>query len=251
VSAEERQEPGLLTREERSVRLLQAGQLEVIGRLPYSSNQTFLARCCEGDDELMAVYKPAAGELPLYDFPGGTLYRREVAAYLVDRALGWGLVPPTVGRGDAPLGPGSVQLFIDHDPELHYFTLLDSRERRFMRMATFDIICNNADRKSGHCLLSADGAIHAVDHGLTFHAEPKLRTVIWDFAGKPVPRVERAAAGRLAARLADQADPLTIALAALLEAAEVDALQQRAASMQQPGVFPHPGSSWSFPWPLV
>jgi uncharacterized repeat protein (TIGR03843 family) len=227
------------------------GDVEVIGRLPYSSNQTFLVRCCDDDGETEAVYKPAAGERPLYDFPEQTLYRREVAAHLVDAALGWDFVPLTIVREDLPFGPGAIQLFVAHDPEEHYFTLLETHRDDFVRLAMFDILTNNADRKSGHCLRGDGDRLWAVDHGLTFHPESKLRTVIWDFAGEPMPSTERAAIGRLGRRLADPRAALPRQLTALLDQIEVEALQQRARELQQAGVFPHPESSWSFPWPLV
>ena len=253
MSPKEREEPDLLGREEATRReaLLRRGEVEVIGRLPYSSNRTFLVRCCDAQGETPAVYKPAAGERPLYDFPDETLFRREAAAYVLDHALGWGFVPLTITRDDLPYGPGAIQLFVDHDPEQHYFTLLEAHRDEFRRLAIFDILCNNADRKSGHCLLDANNRIWAVDHGLTFNAEPKLRSVIWDFAGETLPRTERAAAGRLASRLAKAGDPLRPELLGLLEEVEVKALQHRARALQQPGVFPNPDSSWSFPWPLV
>jgi uncharacterized repeat protein (TIGR03843 family) len=252
VPPKEREEPDLLSSPDgRPAELLRHGNVEVIGRLPYSTNRTFLVRCCDDDGETPAVYKPAEGERPLYDFADGSLYRREVAAYVLDLALGWGFVPMTLVREDLPLGVGALQLFIDHDPEEHYFTMLESHRRAFRRLAVFDLLLNNADRKSGHCLRDPAGHLWAVDHGLTFHAEPKLRTVIWDFADEPLPQRERAAAGRLARRLKNSADPLQAKFMGLLDEAEVDAVQQRAEALQQPGVFPRPDSSWSFPWPLV
>lgn len=250
---QEREEPDLLIPQEasRPAKLIMDGDVELVGRLPYSSNRTFLVRCCDDEGDVLAVYKPVAGERPLNDFPDETLYRREVAAYHVDRALGWGFVPLTVAREDLPLGTGALQLFIDHDPEQHYFTLLAERRPIFRRLAVFDILCNNADRKSGHCLVDAAGHVWGVDHGLTFNADPKLRTVIWDFAGEPLPRAERQAVGHFAARLADTEDDLRAELSALLDPIEVEALERRAEALQQPGAFPHPDSSWSFPWPLV
>ena len=242
MPTQERQEPGVLS-------LLREAPLEVVGRLAHSSNATFLARV-DGSDQTLAVYKPLAGERPLWDFPEGTLYRREVAAYEVSEALGWGLVPPTVERLEGPLGPGSAQLFIDHDPEEHYFTLLPTQGVYFRRLAVFDILCNNADRKGGHCLVDESGRVWAVDHGLTFNVEPKLRTVIWDFAGKSIPARERRAVGTLAATIDERAE-LAATLAGLLSAPEVRALRNRAMSLATPGRFPEPSSGWSFPWPLV
>jgi hypothetical protein len=253
VPPQERQEPGLLGSHESARRLLLESPLQVLGLLPYASNHTFLVGLGEAGDESapLAVYKPARGERPLHDFPDHTLYRREAAAYEVSRALGWDLVPPTAVREDAPLGPGSLQAFVDHDPEQHYFTLLDGHRARFQRLAAFDIICNNADRKSGHCLVDAGGHIWAVDHGLTFHTMPKLRTVIWDFAGRRVPARERQGAASLAAELGSATSPLMGILSDLLAQTEVAALRRRAEDLSQPCDYPAPISDWSFPWPLV
>ncbi|MEA2645822.1 MAG: hypothetical protein QOE92_905 [Chloroflexota bacterium] len=250
---QERQEPGLLD-DDGWHTLLATAEIEVVGRLPYSSNHTFLVRCCDPDDdgtERLAVYKPAAGERPLYDFPDGTLYRREAAAHVVDYALGWGFVPATVAREDAPMGPGSLQRYVEHDPDQHYFTLVEARVAVFQRLALFDMVCNNADRKGGHCLLGEGDHVWAIDHGLTFHVEPKLRTVIWDFAGEALPAADREAVGGLAARLDNGDDPLHEELAGLLRPGEVEALRRRARALAKPGDFPAPDSSWSFPWPLV
>lgn len=253
MPAQERQEPGLLGSPESARRLLLESPLQVLGLLPYSSNRTFLARLGEAADESapLAVYKPARGERPLHDFPDQTLYRREAAAYEVSRALGWDLVPPTVVREQAPFGPGSLQLFVEHDPEQHYFTLLAGRQAYFKRLATFDIICNNADRKSGHCLVDATGRIWAVDHGLTFHPMPKLRTVIWDFAGRRVPARDRQGAAWLAVELESPASSLSGILGDLLSDSDVEALRRRAKDLSQPCDYPAPNSDWSFPWPLV
>ena len=196
------------------------------------------------------MYKPVLGARPLHDFDVRTLPQREVAAYLVSEALGWGLVPGTVLRDDAPLGRGSLQLFVEHDPREHYFTLLPGREPEFRRLAVFDMLANNADRKSGHCLLDEDGRVWAIDNGLTFHIEFKLRTVIWDFAGEPIPATERRAAAALAAELGARG-PVHSALGNLLTPREMRALQRRAEAVSRPGNFPAPYSGWSFPWPLV
>ena len=252
---QEREEPGLLS--PAAAEALAHAPLEVIGRLAYSSNGTFLVRCgaaaaggVEGNERL-GVYKPAAGERPLWDFPADSLHHREVAAYELSRWLRWDLVPVTVARLDGELGPGSVQAFVDHDPEQHYFTLLDTNRRTFRRLAFFDILANNADRKSGHCLLDRGGRIWAIDHGLTFHVEPKLRTVIWDFAGEPLPAPERRAASRLATALDDPRSDIAVSLGTLLAPEEVVALRHRARECSEPGVFPEPSSGWAFPWPLV
>ena len=154
--------------------------------MPDSSNAALLVRCHAGEDSCIAVYKPMRGETPLWDFPDGTLHRREVAAFALARALGWPRVPPTVLR-DGPYGPGSVQLFVPFDPQHHFFTLEMDHADVFRRVALFDIAANNADRKGGHCLLDADGNVWLIDHGVCFAVEPKLRTVIWTFVGEPLP----------------------------------------------------------------
>ena len=141
-----------------------------------------LAKLTHEGLEGLAVYKPARGERPLWDFPNGTLYRREVAAYLVSEQLGWRLVPPTLAR-DGPLGIGSVQLYVDADPEVTAFELLADGNPSMARIAAFDVVTNNADRKAGHCLAGQDGHVWAIDHGLCFHVQAKLRTVLWDLAG--------------------------------------------------------------------
>ena len=167
----------MIERADEILRRLEGDELELLGLLPRSSNYTFLVRVGDPDDRLLAVYKPIAGETPLWDFPEGTLGRREVAAFLVAESLGWPWVPPTVLR-EGPHGEGSVQLFVEFDPARHYFTMREEREDEFRRIALFDAVVNNADRKSGHCLYSTDDRIFVIDHGVCFHDEPKLRTVI-------------------------------------------------------------------------
>jgi uncharacterized repeat protein (TIGR03843 family) len=223
--------------------------MEIVGRLANSSNATLLARL-DAPGSPLAVYKPAAGERPLWDFPEGTLYRREVAAFEVSEAIGWNIVPPTVLREQAPYGPGSVQAFIDHDPEQHYFTLLPTQEPWFRRLAVFDMVCNNADRKGGHCVVDGEGRLWALDHGLTFNLEPKLRTVVWDFAGRSVPARERRAVAAFASELVGDTE-LATRLAPLLAPDEVAALAARAHAVAALRRFPEPSSGWSFPWPLV
>jgi hypothetical protein len=228
--------------------VLAAGELEVLGRMRYSSNATFLARVVGDGAVVPAVYKPRRGERPLWDFPTGTLCQREVATYELSEALGWGLIPATVLR-DGPLGEGMVQRFVDHDPEEHYFTLLEEHAERFRLFAVFDLLVNNADRKGGHCLRSRpDGAIVGIDHGLTFHPAWKLRTVIWDFAGELVDPVAAEGVCRVAQLDAGIVDPLT----PLLSPLELEAMQQRAAELLTTGTMPEPDPGYhSVPWPLV
>lgn len=230
------------------VRLLESGEVEPLGVLPRASNYTFLARVREGDDELLAVYKPRSGEAPLWDFPDGTLCRREVAAYALSTALGWPRVPPTVLR-EGPHGLGSVQRFVSFDPNQHYFTMRDDRPDEFRRVALFDIVANNADRKSGHCLLDDAGEIFVVDHGVCFSSEPKLRTVIWDFVGEDIPPGMLEDLRSLQPRLAT--GPVRDRLVELLSRSEVGAAERRLAELVELGRFPEPGPGRPYPWPIV
>ena len=140
-----------------------------------------------GDQALQGVYKPTRGERPLWDFPRATLAHREVAAYLVSEALGWSFVPPTIFRDEGPIGPGSLQLYVDHDPEYNYFSFSKADLQRLRPVAAFDYLINNADRKGSHILFDQQGQLWLIDHGISFHQEQKLRTVVWDFAGEPLP----------------------------------------------------------------
>jgi uncharacterized repeat protein (TIGR03843 family) len=224
--------------------LLARGAITLKGRMPCSSNATFLAEVALDGATSLAVYKPARGERPLWDFPRG-LFRREIAAYHLSEALGWGLVPLTLER-DGPHGEGSLQAFVDADFEQHYFTLLDNPEHRprLERICVFDLIANNADRKSGHCLLAPSG-IYAIDNGLCFHAEPKLRTVIWDFAGTPIPSALLDDVRRLLET------GLPKAVTASLAAEERRALTARARALLADGHFPVDETGSRYPWPLV
>ena len=226
--------------------LLSGGEVELQGRLPWSSNRTFLVTCRDDDRDLLAVYKPHRGERPLWDFPGG-LYRREVAAYELSRALGWNIVPETVIRTDAPLGIGSLQRFVAAEFSEHYFTLVEDPGHldALKVIAAFDLLLNNADRKSGHCLLGLDGRIWAIDNGLSFHPEPKLRTVMWDFSGEPVPDELVADVDRVARVLPSGLDPL-------LGPEELDGVRRRALAVVASPRFPAPAPERRpYPWPLV
>lgn len=230
----------------RELRLLTGGSIELLGRIPRSSNETFLVQVSCGDDDAYAVYKPEAGERPLSDFEPG-LYRRERAAYLLSEFLAWGLVPPTVIREDAPLGVGSLQWFIECDFQQHYFTLFEDAPETnpdLARMALFDYVANNTDRKSGHVLRGDDGRIWGIDHGLCFSAGFKLRTVIWDFAGDPIPE-------GLLADIAPLAEAVPTELVELLDDDEVTALQRRVQRMLVAGVLPVDRTGMRYPWPLV
>jgi hypothetical protein len=228
--------------------LLSKGSLELLGLMPGASNSTFLARVSDGGRSTLAVYKPKDGESPLWDFPDGTLCRREVAAFVLASELGWPAIPPTVLR-DGPHGPGAIQLFIPADYEHHYFTLREYRPTDFLSVAAFDVVVNNADRKAGHCLLGKDGTIWLIDHGVCFAVEPKLRTVIWDFARQPVPAGVLADLERVAADI--RTGPLRQQLLSLLTRAEVDATAERAGALIRSGCFPSPTGHRPYPWPPV
>jgi len=231
--------------------LLRSGEVEVLGRMPWSSNATLLVEVrgqLGGEGAcLRAVYKPRRGERPLWDFPPG-LDRREVAAFELSRWLGWDIVPETVLRDEGlPFGAGSLQRFVPFDVEAHYFTLLDepARHHALRTIGCFDLLANSADRKGGHCLAGHDGRVWAVDNGLTFHAEPKLRTVIWDFSSEVID--DDLLAG--ARRVAETGGPES--LAGLIDDEERDALVERAVEVVDTGTFPIDTSGRCYPWPLV
>jgi hypothetical protein len=222
--------------------------------MPWSSNYTFLGTVSDGEETAQIVYKPIRGERPLWDFPRGTLAKREVAAYVVCRALGWDLIPPTVFRG-GPHGRGSVQLFVEVDQDEHFFTFREQVNYRFrlQQMAAFDIITNNADRKGGHCLRTGECCIIGIDQGLCFHVEPKLRTVIWDFAGEAVPLELMTDLMLLKQELqrAPEGDVVP-ALGPLLYEGEIVALRRRLTELIDNGCFPDPPEDRRpYPWPLI
>jgi uncharacterized repeat protein (TIGR03843 family) len=225
--------------------ILAGGEIELLGRMPWSSNATFLVRVTLEDEELRAIYKPHRGERQLWDFPDG-LYLREVAAYRLAGILGWPIVPETIVRDDAPFGRGSLQRFVEADFDQHYFTLLEEDRHRpaLKQMAVFDLVANNADRKGGHCLLDQEDRIWGIDHGLCFNVAPKLRTVIWDFCGEPIPEPLLDDVRRLAGTPAASVE-------LLLAPGERDALWRRAERLAALGVYPDPGEDRPYPWPLV
>ncbi|MBI2371257.1 MAG: SCO1664 family protein [Deltaproteobacteria bacterium] len=233
--------------DERLLEVLSTGAVRPQGLFPNASNYTFLVSISHDGIQGLAVYKPCRGQRPLWDFPAESLPLREVAAYLVSEVLGWRFVPPTVYR-DGPHGPGSVQLFVEADPEKHYFNFEDSEKPALRPVALFDALVNNADRKAGHVLKDRQGRLWLIDHGICFHEEPKLRTVVWDFAGEPIgddllgdlrafrDRMER-----------DQA--LRAGLETLLAQGEIAALARRADRLLKAGRFPNPGPGRPYPWP--
>ncbi len=225
--------------------LLRHGDIEIEMRMPYSSNATFMVRVTRGKHSHRAIYKPLRGERPLWDFPPG-LYRREIAAYRLALAMGFDFVPLTILR-DGPLGEGSLQMLVDANFEQHYFTLFESRpdlHDRFRDIAIFDIISNNSDRKSGHVLIDSNNHIAAIDHGLCFSADFKLRTVIWEFGGEEISAATLQVIERVATTL-----PLDVS--SLLEADEITAFGERAAWLLEHQRFPVDESGRRYPWPLV
>jgi uncharacterized repeat protein (TIGR03843 family) len=222
------------------------GEIELKGRFTFGSNYTFLVAVKYEGQEIPAVYKPHRGEQPLWDFPEASLAGREVAAYLVSQALGFGFVPLTVLR-DGPLGPGSLQQFIEHNPNIHYFSFKPADRQRLRPVALFDLLINNADRKGGHILLQKrTRKLTLIDHGLCFHTEEKLRTVIWDFAGEPFPEDLLA----VLCSLREQAGDLFTALGAYLSPEEVTSLASRLNALIANPVFPQPPQDRrAFPYP--
>ncbi|MCP4418221.1 MAG: SCO1664 family protein [Chloroflexi bacterium] len=251
------------------LQLLQVGTLDVKGALPWSSNYSFLVDICPNTavwetlphlpknrfPEVRAVYKPRRGERPLWDFAQGTLCQRERAAFLVSHALGWDLIPPTVLRqGDH--GTGSVQLFIAHDPEAHYFTF--EGDSAFTdplhKTVLLDTIINNADRKAGHLLIEEQDEtdrLWLIDHGISFHTEYKLRTVVWEFAGEPIPRHLVADLETFSNKLATDDSGIRTELQTLLAQAELAALQKRLMRICRQAIFVLPGPGRHYPWPPV
>jgi len=236
---------------ERVLHLLAGGEIEVEGLVPWSSNATLLVTVRDDELSTLAIYKPQGGERPLWDFRYGTLGLREVAAHLVCEALGWGMIPPTVLRM-GPHGLGSVQFFVHAREDAHFFTIQDDPAflGDLQRLAALDVITNNADRKSGHCLVDSQGRLWAIDNALTFHAEPKLRTVIWIFAGQPLPAGMLADLQALRDSLAEDS-PLNDGLHHLLDEEEVASFQRRLGQLIEDGRFPEPGEGRVLPWPLV
>ena len=232
------------------IKLLEDGQLEMEGLVPWGSNYTFLVRVCHERGEVNAIYKPSRGERPLWDFARGTLCLRERAAYLLSEVLTWHLVPPTILR-NGPQGHGSLQYFVEHEAEEHYLTFQGQYLDQLQRIALFDVIINNADRKSGHVLLGTNERLWAIDHGVCFHTDYKLRTVIWEFAGEFIP-------AKLASELKafqnwlDSAANLEYQqLCELLTPEEITALSKRLQRLIKRNIFPHPGPGRHYPWPLV
>jgi hypothetical protein len=226
--------------------LLRDGEIDLEGRMLDASNVTLFGTVRAGGLSAECVYKPVAGERPLWDFPDGTLAGREVSAYLVSEATGWRVVPTTVLR-DGPFGPGMVQLWVDVDPAVDLASFVRRDLPGLRRMAVFDAVVNNADRKGGHILPTPDGHVHGVDHGICFSVEPKLRTLLWRWAGKPLPAEAVAVLERLTDDLlGDLGDQLH----EHLTRREVRRTQQRVADLLRTGRHPEPSGEWpALPWP--
>jgi hypothetical protein len=226
--------------------LLRDGELEIEGRLVDASNATLFCTVTHGDLSAACVYKPVAGERPLWDFPDGTLAGREVAAYLVSAETGWEIVPPTVMR-DGPYGVGMCQLWIDVPPDVDLTALVRSSIEPLRRMSVFDAVINNADRKGGHLLPLPDGHVYGVDHGVCFSVEDKLRTLLWGWQGK---RLTADAVAVLEALKDALAGSLGDALAELITADEIWATERRIDRLLRTGRHPEPHGDWPpVPWP--
>lgn len=236
---------------ERVLDLLNTGTIiEDHGRLRWSSNYTTIVTVQDDTLKTLAVYKPQRGERPLWDFPDGTLCYRETAAYKVSEALGWDVVAPTVLR-EGPRGLGSVQVYIDHDPSINYFSLSDEFVSQLLIIAAFDVIINNADRKGGHVLLDGRDKLWGIDHGICFHNEPKLRTVIWDFAGQAIPEPLLNDIQVLFDDLCNDGE-IAHCLRDLINPFEMEALVERIKHLLRKKVYPYPsGGGPSYPWPPV
>jgi uncharacterized repeat protein (TIGR03843 family) len=231
---------------------LECGTLYVEGMMPWSSNYTFLGTVEYDDLKLSAVYKPCRGERPLWDFDQGSLCRREVAAYQVSRALGgWPAIPPTV-LGNGPHGHGSIQLFIVSDYDVHYFTLQDDPryEKDFQQLALFDYIVNNADLKGGHCLLDFNDKLWGIDHGLTFHTDYKLRTVIWNHAHQKIPGDLYNDLRTFQQNFIPDAE-IYQTLESLISRREIEQFCLRVQKLLKPGRFPEPFGMRDYPYPPI
>ena len=214
---------------------------------PYGSNAVFTALIEGAAGQIRVIYKPQRGEAPLWDFPPGTLYLRECAAFELSRAIGWEMVPFTIAR-DGPYGVGAAQIYVEHNPAETYFTLRNEYRADLQRMALFDALANNADRKGSHCLRDESGRLWGIDHGLMFNEDYKLRTVIWDFEGEPIPDDMLGDLRDLRPRLEDGAD-CAVAMDAFLFKEEVEALRDRLDVLLEEKIFPIAGLGRNVPWP--
>lgn len=230
---------------------LEKGSIQIEGQLIIGSNYTFLTSIEFEDSNFHAVYKPQKGEIPLWDFPANTLANRETAAYLLSEAINWGFVPPTIIRSNAPLGRGSLQYFIPHDPQLNYFTFPAEIKEKLRSVVVFDMVINNADRKGSHIIIDAQEQIKLIDHGICFHQDPKLRTVVWDFIGERIPPQIIQDLQQLNKKIKSRY-PITRDLQQLLSKEEINALIDRIENIIEIPFFPEPDKNYRpFPYPLV
>ena len=228
-----------------AIEILQSSKIEIVGRMAWSSNSTYLVNILDEKTDLQGIYKPTNGERPLWDFPSG-LYRREIASFQVAQLIGWDIIPPTVETG-GPFGIGSLQLFIPCDFDVHYFHMLEDPKyhKALQRICLFDFIANSTDRKGGHCLLGSSGRIWGIDNGLTFHIDFKLRTVIWDWAGEMIPEKPlKDIENFLNSQTGNE-------LLTFLSPQEVDAIFSRATVLLESGRFPEDPSGTGYPWPII
>ena len=236
---------------QQSLEILANGEIELKGQFVWGSNYTFLVTIQHSELPLQAVYKPVKGERQLWDFPPETLAPREKAAFLISEALGWHFVPATIIRNDGPYGAGMLQVFIPHNPEKTYFSLTDTEKQGLKATAVFDLILNNADRKGSHLLFDRTGKLWVIDHGICFHEEAKLRTVVWDFVGQRIPETILDDVKELSGLLKEKSD-LQNELRELLTAEEVEALAARIENLLKDPIFPYPPENVRpFPYPLV
>jgi hypothetical protein len=235
----------------RLLKFLQKGEIIIEGQFTWGSNFTLLCNVVHEGENIPAVYKPARGERPLWDFPEESLGKREVAAFLISEASGWGFVPPTVYRMDAPEGEGSLQYFIPHDPEITYFSLSTGEKQQLQTVVLFDVIINNTDRKGGHILRDDELNYWLIDHGVTFHQIPKLRTVIWDFAGLPITGSLFEQINDLKKKL-EPSSELNKNMLEFISPEELQAMLTRIDLLLETGIYPFPGEEvYPYPWPPV
>ena len=231
---------------------LMVSKITLEGQFIYGSNYTYLGKAVDEDITFSTVYKPTAGERPLYDFPQGTLSKREVAAFLVSESLGWDLVPPTIYRYESlPMGPGSLQEYIEHDPEYHFFNFSDSEIQNLRPVALFDLLINNADRKGGHIFFDKGKHLWLIDHGICFHVEEKLRTVVWNFVGEKIPVDLLQDITNLATSLKNKGWIFN-QLSELLSKEEIISLIERAEVILAGRTYPSPDHNIRpYPWPPI
>ncbi len=235
------------------IHALQTGEIDILGQPLAGSNSTLFVACTLKEILLNAIYKPERGEMPLWDFPSHTLIRREVAAYLISLLLGWNFVPPTVLRSQtSPYGIGSLQLFIPHNAAINYFNLPERNLDTLQKIALFDLIINNADRKGGHLLWDETGKIWLIDHGVCFHSEYKVRTVIWEFANQPIPENLLLDITGMINKLTEERLSMVKKFNKLLSSVEIQMVILRAQLLCNTKVFPNPDQDRRpYPWPLI